>query len=35
MLLPSQVIRDAVVNFGAVELGQTTLDKLAALAEAG
>lgn len=33
MTFPSQTIRDAVVNFGAVELGQTTLAKLAAQAE--
>ena len=35
MSFASQAIRDAVVNFGAVELGQTTLDKLAELAQAG
>lgn len=34
MTFPSTAIRDAVVNFGAVELGQTTLAKLAATAEA-
>ncbi len=33
MTFASQAIRDAVVNFGAVEMGQTTLDKLADLAQ--
>lgn len=33
MTFPSQAIRDGAVNFGAVELGQTTLAKLAAMAE--
>jgi uncharacterized protein YndB with AHSA1/START domain len=33
MVFPSTAIRKAVVDFGAIELGQTTLDKLAAQAE--
>lgn len=33
MTFSDRAMRDAVVNFGAVELGQTTLAKLAALAE--
>ncbi len=34
MTFSDRAMRDAVVNFGAVELGQTTLAKLAAIAEA-
>ncbi|MEF3049251.1 SRPBCC domain-containing protein [Pseudotabrizicola sp. L79] len=34
MTFPSRTIRDAAVNFGAVELGQTSLQKLATLAQA-
>ena len=34
MVFPDVAIRQAVVDFGAIELGQTTLDKLAARAEA-
>lgn len=34
MTFTSQAMRDGAVNFGAVELGQTTLAKLAAMAEA-
>lgn len=34
MTLPDAASREAAVKFGAVELGQTTLDKLAALVEA-
>lgn len=34
MTFPDAAIRQAVVEFGAIELGQTTLDKLAAIAEA-
>lgn len=34
MVFPDAAIRNAVVEFGAVELGQTTLDKLAGMAEA-
>lgn len=33
MTFADRAMRDAVVNFGAVELGQTTLAKLASLAE--
>jgi uncharacterized protein YndB with AHSA1/START domain len=35
MVFPTAAIRKAVVDFGAIELGQTTMDKLAAVAEAG
>jgi uncharacterized protein YndB with AHSA1/START domain len=33
VVFPDAAIRQAVVDFGAIELGQTTLDKLAAMAE--
>lgn len=33
MTFADRAMRDAVVNFGAVEMGQTTYDKLAELAE--